>query len=78
MAVVRLSRMQMVPAPLLYAVFSKLDKPEWPNVESPMTPTMGRWSVPAMASSKPCAMETEAPMSTVVSIAESGGNAPSV
>ena len=48
------------------------------KVESPMTATTGRCSVPARASSKPWAMETEAPMSTVVSMAASGGRAPRV
>ena len=41
-----------------------------------MTATTGRCSVPASASSKPCAIETDAPMSTHVSMAESGGRAP--
>ena len=78
MAVVRLSSTQMVPAPLLYTVLISADRPECANVESPMTATIGRCSVPAQASSKPCDMETDAPMSMVVSIADSGGRAPSV
>ena len=47
-------------------------------MESPMTATTGRCSVPASASSKPCAIDTDAPMSTHVSMADSGGSAPSV
>ena len=77
-AVVRLSSTHTVPAPRLYTVEMSELNPEWANVESPMTATMGRCSVPASASSKPWAMETEAPMSTVVSMAESGGRAPKV
>ena len=78
MAVVRLSSTQTVPRPWLYTVEISADRPECANVESPMTPTTGRWSVPAQASSKPCDMETDAPMSMVVSMADSGGSAPSV
>ena len=78
MAVVRLSSTQTVPAPRLYTVEMSELKPEWAKVESPMTATTGRCSVPARASSKPWAMETEAPMSTVVSMAASGGRAPRV
>ena len=78
MAVVRLSRMHTVPVPRLYTVDTSELNPECANVESPITATTGRCSVPASASSKPCAMETDAPMSTQVSMAESGGRAPSV
>ena len=77
-AVVLLSRMQMVPAPALYTVLISELKPEWANVESPMMPTTGRVLSRPSASSNPCAMETDAPMSTHVSMAESGGSAPSV
>ena len=78
MAVVRLSSTHTVPDPWLYTVETSELSPEWANVESPMTATTGRCSVPASASSKPCAIETDAPMSTHVSMAESGGSAPSV
>ena len=78
MAVVRLSKMHTVPHPWLYTVVMSDERPECPNVESPMTATTGLWSVPASANSKPCDMETDAPMSTHVSMAERGGSAPRV
>ena len=78
MAVVLLSRMQTVPVPLLYTVAMSDESPEWANVESPITATMGLCSRPASASSKPCDIEIDAPMSRQVSMAESGGRAASV
>ena len=78
MAVVRLSSTHTVPPPRLYTVEMSDDRPECANVESPMTATTGRCSVPASASSKPCAIDTDAPMSTHVSMADSGGSAPKV
>ena len=79
MAVVRLSRMQSVPVPPLYTVPSRLVMPECANVESPMTPTTGRpVRSCAPASSMPCAIENDAPMSTTESTALYGATAPSV
>ena len=88
MAVVRLSRITTLPQPALYTAEMTPDRPEWANVESPMTEKTGRappatCSQPrsfsrARATSKPWPMDTEAPMSMADSSVASGGKAPSV
>ena len=77
MPVMELSAMMTVAGEALYVILISPVRPEWMNVESPITATVclahsGR------ALMRPWSIEIDAPMSMVVSIAESGAAAPSV
>ena len=62
----------------LYAIFARPVIPECMNVESPITATVFFSASAPKAVLKPWSELIDAPMHSVVSIAQSGGVAPSV
>jgi len=75
-AVVPLSRTMYSPSRLFHTAFSRPVSPEWANVESPMTAAIRPFWCGGATMSMPCAMVSEAPMSSSVSIASYGGSTP--
>ena len=78
MPVMELSRMMTVEFVWLYAIFARPVMPECMNVESPITATVFFSASAPRALLNPWRELMEAPMHSVVSIAQSGGVAPNV